>query len=88
MATHLLAFALSMRCQGNRFKEGVSNATVSALNIGLFTDVTTGNVSTHCQIVLPATPPRGIKAGNVELIGGCDRLNAAVFSDKFVAEMN
>jgi hypothetical protein len=88
VTTHLLTFALSMRCQGNRFKEGVSNATVSALNIGWLADVTTGNVSTHCQIVLPATPPRGIKAGNVELIGGCDRLNAAVFSDKFVAEMN
>jgi hypothetical protein len=45
-------FGLSLRTTSNRFEEGVFNAVLSALTIGIFANTTALNQSTHCIIAL------------------------------------
>jgi hypothetical protein len=55
--TNLIAGATSLRVTDNRFKEGLLNAFLSALTIGLL-NTTTNNQGTHCFItVTPVRPP-------------------------------
>jgi uncharacterized protein DUF6519 len=59
-------FGLSLRVTNNRFKEGPSNAVISALTVGLFANTTALNQSTHCVIVLGGNP---VDQFNTSLLG-------------------
>jgi hypothetical protein len=48
VVTNTLALALSTQVTGNRFTEGIRNAYLSAITIGLFMNGTGLNVGTHC----------------------------------------
>jgi hypothetical protein len=54
---HALVFGWSVRMQGNRFKEGLRNAFLSGLTVGLFND-TTHNQGTHCFVDVGVLKPR------------------------------
>ncbi|HKC64491.1 MAG TPA: hypothetical protein VKB86_12690, partial [Pyrinomonadaceae bacterium] len=49
--TQAILFGISLRMTDNRFKEGIQNAWLSALTLGIL-NVTTDNQSTHCLMVL------------------------------------
>ena len=80
VVTNLLAITVSMRCQNNRFKD--NQVLLSALNIGFYGSITTGNEATHCLFVEAGKPQWRIKNSNIELLlgGACDKLNAAMFT--------
>jgi hypothetical protein len=48
--THALLFGITVRANDNRFREGLFNAVLSAITIGLL-NITTDNESTHCLVV-------------------------------------
>lgn len=56
LITHMISFAMSQRVTGNRWKEGLLNAPLSALTFSLLMNATSENQGTHCIIVrgLPA----------------------------------
>jgi hypothetical protein len=45
-------FGLSLRTTSNRFEEGIFNAVLSALTVGIFANTTALNQSTHCIVAL------------------------------------
>lgn len=51
VGTNALVFGWSARVEGNRFKEGIFNALVSAFTIGLM-NATTSNQGTHCILAI------------------------------------
>jgi hypothetical protein len=57
---HALLAAFSLRVTGNRFKEGLLNAPLSAMTIGLL-NATAHNQATHCLLVVG--PPLGLING-------------------------
>ena len=57
VGVHALSFGWSVRMQGNRFKEGILNAFLSGLTLGLFND-TTHNQGTHCFVDIGLLKPR------------------------------
>jgi hypothetical protein len=48
--THALLFGITVRANDNRFREGLFNAVLSAITVGLL-NITTDNESTHCLVV-------------------------------------
>jgi len=64
--THALLFGLSLRVSDNRFKEGIPNAPLSAITIGLF-NTTTDNQSTHCLYIV-GLPNLTVDSSNVSLM--------------------
>lgn len=67
VAINTVAIGWSVRAQGNRFKEGLFNAFLSAMTVGLMND-TSHNQGTHCFSVLGGFQPRILNAGaNAEL---------------------
>jgi hypothetical protein len=64
-----LLFGLSLRATSNRFEEGVLNAILSALTVGLFANTTALNQSTHCIIAI---------GGNQQVTDGIAKLNTAI----------
>jgi hypothetical protein len=53
VGTNALVFGWSARVEGNRFKEGILNALLSAYTIGLM-NATTSNQGTHCFLAVGA----------------------------------
>lgn len=54
---HALALGWSVRMQGNRFKEGLINAFLSGMTLGVYND-TTHNQGTHCFVEVGLLEPR------------------------------
>jgi hypothetical protein len=54
---HALAFGWSVRMQGNRLKEGLINAFLSGMTLGIYND-TTHNQGTHCFVEVGLLKPR------------------------------
>jgi len=54
---HALALGWSVRMQGNRLKEGLINAFLSGMTLGLYND-TTHNQGTHCFVDVGLLKPR------------------------------
>jgi hypothetical protein len=54
---HAIALGWSVRMQGNRLKEGLINAFLSGMTLGLFND-TTHNQGTHCFVDVGLLKPR------------------------------
>jgi hypothetical protein len=48
----VILLGFSLRASDNRFKEGLANATFSAITLGAM-NMTTNNQATHCLVVLP-----------------------------------
>jgi hypothetical protein len=64
--SHALLFGLTMRATGNRFKEGVFSAFLSALTVGLFANTTALNQGTHCIFPMGG---RLVDQGNTAIVG-------------------
>jgi hypothetical protein len=64
--TQALLFGISVRVSDNRFKEGVFNAALSAVTVGLF-NTTTDNQSTHCLWII-GLPNLTVDHSNVSLM--------------------
>ena len=72
-------FGFSLRASDNRFKEGLFNAVLSAVTLGLY-NTTTDNQSTHCLLVR-GLPQLTVDAHNTSLAnlfgrGMCERLRS------------
>ncbi len=73
-----LLFGISLRASDNRFKEGLFNAPLSAITLGLY-NTTTDNQSTHCLLVRGLLPALTVDIHNTSLANlfgkeMCDRL--------------
>jgi len=66
--TNLLSFAMTQRVTGNRFKEGMFNAPMSAFTMGLMMNTTTENQGTHCIIARNGVPALLVDSGNRVLL--------------------
>ena len=64
--SHALLFGLTLRATGNRFKEGIISAFLSALTVGLFANTTALNQGTHCILPLGG---RLVDQGNTAIVG-------------------
>jgi hypothetical protein len=64
--TQAILIGISVRVTDNRFKEGLFNAVLSAITIGLF-NTTTDNQSTHCLYIIGA-PNLTVDHSNVSLV--------------------
>jgi len=64
--TQAILVGLSVRVTGNRFKEGIANAVLSAVTLGLF-NTTTDNQSTHCLFIF-GVPNLTVDHSNVSLM--------------------
>jgi hypothetical protein len=62
-------FGLSLRTTSNRFEEGVLNAILSALTVGILANTTALNQSTHCIIALPLNSNSLIDTLNTAIVG-------------------
>jgi hypothetical protein len=76
--TNLLCIGMTMRARGNRFKEGMYNAPLSAFTMGLMMNTTAENQGTHCIIARSGVPGLLYRQGNTVLMeyfmkGFCDR---------------
>lgn len=69
LLSNAMLFAMSLRAESNRWKEGLFNAPLSALTIGLMMNTTIANQGTHC-IVVRGWPPLLVDEGNTVLIEG------------------
>ncbi len=78
VAIDALVLGWSVRVQGNRFKEGLFNAFLSALSIGLFND-TSHNQGTHCFFSFGALEPR------ITLTGAPAGLEAELDTNRHIA---
>ncbi|MEE8585595.1 MAG: hypothetical protein V3T83_12170, partial [Acidobacteriota bacterium] len=58
LLTQLLAWGWSLRCTGNRFKESLNSAFLSAITIGLV-NTTADNQGTHCFVRVAQLPQFG-----------------------------
>jgi hypothetical protein len=67
LIVNTLALAMSVRTESNRWKEGLYNALLSALTIGLMMNTTVVNQGTHC-IIARGWPPLLVDEGNTVLI--------------------
>jgi hypothetical protein len=74
---HALTLAWSVRMTGNRFKEGLRNAYLSALTVGLFND-TSHNQGTHCFLC------RGLLRPRIELHGAAAGATAELQTNRFL----
>ncbi len=61
-----LVFGITMRMIGNRFKEGLVNALLSAITFGLLND-TSHNQATHCILPIAPNPANRVVTGNLIL---------------------
>jgi hypothetical protein len=59
---HALAIGWSVRMQGNRLKEGLINAFLSGMTLGLYND-TSHNQGTHCFLDVGVLKPRIVLSG-------------------------
>jgi hypothetical protein len=66
MISHALLFGLTLRATGNRFKEGVYSAFLSALTAGVFANTTALNQGTHCIF---AVGDNLVDHGNTAIVG-------------------
>lgn len=73
LISHALLFGLSLRVTGNRFKEGMYNAILSAWTVGLFANTTALNQGTHCILAMGGHLE---KIGNTAVIGVNPLLNS------------
>jgi len=64
--SHAVIFGISLRVTDNRFKEGIFNALLSAITLGML-NTTTDNQSTHCLLIRGVFPP--IQHSNLVLTG-------------------
>jgi hypothetical protein len=64
--TQAMLLGMSVRVSDNRFKEGVRNAALSAITVGLF-NTTTDNQSTHCLRII-GLPNLTVDHSNVSLV--------------------
>jgi hypothetical protein len=76
--TDLFALGWSVRVVGNRFKEGLADAALSAATLGVM-NMTAHNQATHCLRIV-GLPALTVRTPNTELIeafapGLCDRFN-------------
>lgn len=53
--SHAILLGISLRVTGNRFKEGIRNALLSAVTLGMMNN-TSNNQSTHCLMIRPSAP--------------------------------
>jgi Family of unknown function (DUF6519) len=63
--TQAIVLGMSVRVTGNRFKEGILGAWLSAMTFG-FVNMTTNNQSTHCLLIRPLPDPDPAKPRMVE----------------------
>jgi hypothetical protein len=82
-----ILFGISLRASDNRFKEGLFNAILSAVTVGLL-NATTNNQSTHCLLVWGLLASLKIDSGNRALVDGlvkgyCERLFPALAAGGF-----
>jgi len=68
LITSLLSIAMTQRVSGNRFKEGMFNAPMSAFTMGLMMNTTTENQGTHCIIARNGMPGLLVDSGNRVLL--------------------
>lgn len=78
VAVHALTFGWSVRVQGNRFKEGLLNAFLSSVSLGIYND-TTHNQGTHCFLHAGLLEPR------INLSGGPTGMSAELDSNRHLA---
>ncbi|HEX2854236.1 MAG TPA: DUF6519 domain-containing protein [Opitutaceae bacterium] len=64
--SHALLFGMSLRTTGNRFKEGIISAFLSALTVGLLANTTAHNQGTHCIFAMGG---KLVDQGNTAIIG-------------------
>lgn len=64
--SHALLFGMTLRATGNRFKEGVFSAFLSALTAGLLVNTTSLNQGTHCIFALGK---KVVDDGNLAIVG-------------------
>jgi hypothetical protein len=69
LLTHSLFLAFSQRVTGNRWKEGIFNAWLSALTLSFTMNATTGNQATHC-VVARGLPTHIVDDDNTVLLQG------------------
>ena len=67
LIVNTLLLAMSLRAESNRWKEGLYNALLSALTIGLMMNTTVVNQGTHC-IIVRGWPPLLVDEGNTVLM--------------------
>ncbi len=53
---HTLLFSFSLRATGNRWKEGIVNAGLSAFTLSFIMNTTTDNQATHCLVIRSVLP--------------------------------
>lgn len=68
LITNLLSVAMTQRVSGNRFKEGLFNAPLSAFTLGVMMNTTTDNQGTHCIVVRNAVASLLVDEDNTVLI--------------------
>jgi hypothetical protein len=78
LLTQALLFAASIRVSDNRFKEGVTDAILSAVSVGLI-NVTSQNEATHCLLILPVDPVRAVRDPNIIVAQIASRNTCAVW---------
>jgi hypothetical protein len=66
LISNALVFASSVRVTENRFKEAPQDVVYSAATLGEI-NTTSHNQATHCLLILPSIPPRGVADGNIVL---------------------
>lgn len=79
LIAHALLFGLTLRATGNRFKEGVFSAFLSALTAGLLANTTAFNQGTHCIFALGG---HLVDQGNTAIVGPNPLLVFLVGSEK------
>jgi hypothetical protein len=55
--TNAVILSASLRAVGNRLGEGLFNALLSGVTLGIVMNLTAHNQSTHCLLIRPIPPP-------------------------------
>ncbi len=70
LLSHAIHFAFSQNASGNRWKEGLLNALMSAFTLTFTMNTTTDNQGTHCIVARSAVPTHIVDEHNIVLLQG------------------
>jgi hypothetical protein len=70
LISHAIHLAFSQQTSGNRWKEGMLNALLSAFTLSFAMNTTTDNQGTHCIVTRCALPTRIVDDHNIALLQG------------------
>lgn len=68
IVTNLFSVAMTQRVRGNRFKEGMLNAPLSAFTLGVMLNTTAENQGTHCIVARNGVPALLVDEDNTVLL--------------------